>query len=120
MTTSAHPPSSPADPHRSPLAAVLAAFQGGAASVAEVRLRTGLDHDVVDAAVEHLVRMGRLERSAVDLGCVGDGCDSCPASGVGAGCDTAGRHRRGRRSGEAVAADEVVTSRRLSGLHLRS
>lgn len=110
----------PADPHRSPLAAVLAAFQGGAASVAEVRLRTGLDGEVVDAAVEHLIRIGRLERSAVDLGCAGDGCDNCPASGAGASCGTAGHHGRGHRSGAVSEADEVVSSRRLSGLHLRT
>ncbi|MBK7723300.1 MAG: hypothetical protein IPI32_14045 [Austwickia sp.] len=76
----------PADPHRSPLAAVLAAFEDGAVSTAEVRLRTGLDEQVVAAALEHLIRMGRLQRAVVDLGCTDQGCESCPASGAGASC----------------------------------
>lgn len=128
MTASDQAPRPPADPHRSPLAAVLAAFSAGAVSTAEVRLRTGLDREVVDAAVEHLIRMGRLERSAVDLGCAREGCDTCPAGGAGATCGTAGHHgrghgsghRQGDASGHADPGEEIAAGRRLSGLHLRT
>lgn len=108
------------DPHHGPLAAVLAAFSGGAASTAEVRRLTRLDDDVVAAAVEHLIRMGRLERSAVDLGCAPEGCDGCPASGAGANCGTAGHADRHAHDGGTRDRGDEVGSRRLSGLHLRA
>ncbi len=111
----AHPERA-ADPHRSPLAAVLAAFAGGAVSTAEVRLRTGLDDEVVAAAVEHLIRMGRLERSVVDLGCAADSCESCPAGRHGSGCEAA--CLPGGPDADA-AGHEMANHRRLSGLHLR-
>ena len=42
-----------------PLAAVLNAFGSGACSLAEIESATALDHDVVTAAVDHLVRASR-------------------------------------------------------------
>jgi FeoC-like transcriptional regulator len=70
-----------------PLRAVLEALQGGAHSRAELAGRTGLRPDTVDAALEHLVRMGRLEVGELSTGCPSGGCGSCP-SGVddGPGC----------------------------------
>lgn len=122
----------PQDSQRSPLAAVLAAFQDGAVSTAEVRLRTGLDEQVVAAAVDHLVRMGRLERAVVDLGCSSDQCGNCPGAACGSGChhDASSGHEATKADGQRPGGTsydghdpdrdpEVLHSRRLSGLHLR-
>lgn len=75
----------------SPLRSVLAAFAGGAHSRADVARASGLRADVVDAAIEQLVRMGRLEAKELSMGCPGGGCGSC-ATGIGdvPGCGAAG------------------------------
>ncbi|HEX2905064.1 MAG TPA: hypothetical protein VHO01_16545 [Jatrophihabitans sp.] len=65
-----------------PLRSVLTAFEGGARSRAEVGQATGLTADVVDAAITHLVRIGRLEARELATGCPSGGCGSC-ASGAG-------------------------------------
>lgn len=87
----------------SPLRSVLAAFADGARSRAEVCARTGLRRDVVDAAVERLVRMDRLVASELAVGCPDGGCGSC-ASGAGdaPGCGAAGPS--GRRTGPVLVA----------------
>lgn len=74
-----------------PLRAVLAAFDTGAGTLHEVAVRTGLDPDVVRAAVDHLVRTGHLAAQQLAVGCPSGGCSSC-ASGVDAapGCGAAG------------------------------
>ncbi len=76
---------------RSPLRAVLDAFTTGARSRHDVVTSTGLSRDVVDAAVEHLVRSGRLTATELSVGCPDGGCGSC-ASGHGdaPGCGAAG------------------------------
>jgi len=76
----------------SPLSAVLGAFTAGARSRAELARNTGLRPDVVDAAIEHLVRMGRLEAKELAGGCPTGGCGSC-ASGVddAPGCGASAR-----------------------------
>lgn len=75
----------------SPLSAVLGAFSDGAGSLSEVSRRTGLDRDVVDAAVEHLVRMGRLQAGTLSTGCPDGGCGSCASGDDGsAGCGSSG------------------------------
>ncbi|MGN6330080.1 MAG: FeoC-like transcriptional regulator [Motilibacteraceae bacterium] len=77
---------------RGPLRAVLDAFDAGAASLADVAHRTGLDRDVVDAAVDHLVRLGRLSAQQLAVGCPPSGCGGC-ASGTAdgaAGCGADG------------------------------
>ena len=63
-----------------PLRTVLDAFDAGARSRAQVIERTGLPRDTVDAAVDHLVRAGRLEAKVLTSGCPTGGCGSC-ASG---------------------------------------
>jgi hypothetical protein len=70
---------------------VLDAFRSGARSRTALCQATGLSSDVVDAAIEHLVRMGRLEARQLSTGCPGGGCGTC-ASGVdGApGCGASG------------------------------
>lgn len=78
-----------------PLGQVLAALDAGAHSLAEVSGRTGLSRDVVDASVDHLVRVGRLEARTLTTGCPDAGCGSC-ASGCtdgSAGCGAAGPGR---------------------------
>lgn len=71
----------------SPLRAVLAAFDSGAGSRADLVRVTGLRADVVDAAVEHLLRMGRLSADPLTTGCPDGGCGTCPSgSGGKPGC----------------------------------
>lgn len=65
-----------------PLRQVLAAFEGGAASLAEVQRVTGLTPDVLDASVAHLVRLGRLEARELSLGCPSSGCGGCASATV--------------------------------------
>ncbi|RBY82058.1 hypothetical protein DQ238_05480 [Geodermatophilus sp. TF02-6] len=89
-----------------PLRSVLTAFESGARSRTEVCARTGLRRDVVDAAVEHLLRMGRLDARELTVGCPDGGCGSC-ASGVGdrPGCGAAGPSAR--RSGPVLVSLSV-------------
>lgn len=61
----------------SPLRAVLDSFASGCGTVPEISLRTGLPRDVVDAAVEQLVRVGRVTARELQLGCPTGGCGSC-------------------------------------------
>lgn len=75
-----------------PLHAVLAAFDEGATSLADIARRTALSPDVVRAAVDHLVRTGRLEAKHMAQGCPSGGCGTC-ASGTSdgrAGCGSEG------------------------------
>ena len=71
----------------SPLRAVLAELDAGAPTLDEVARRTGLDRDVVAAAVEQLVRLRRVTASALSTSCPDGGCGPCPA---GSGCDARG------------------------------
>jgi hypothetical protein len=90
----------------SPLRSVLGAFEDGARSRAEVGIRTGLRRDVVDAAIEHLLRIGRLDARELTAGCPDGGCGTC-ASGVGEapGCGAAGPSAR--RSGPVLVTLSV-------------
>ena len=82
-----------------PLTAVLQAFAEGASSLDEISLRTALARDVVQASVEHLTRMGRIEAKELSMGCPSGGCGGC-ASGhadgsSGCGADGPSVDRRG-------------------------
>jgi ferredoxin len=89
---------------------VLAAFDDGARSLDEVGERTGLTRTVVRAAVEHLVRAGRLETRELTIGCPSGGCGTC-ASALGDGTPGCGADGPGRRRpGPAL----VTISRRTS------
>lgn len=71
----------------SPLRAVLGAFEAGAGSRADIARVTGLRSDVVDAAVEHLVRLGKVRAEELSTGCPSGGCGSCGLGVDGApGC----------------------------------
>lgn len=80
-----------------PLTAVLAAFEAGASSLAEVGERAGLPRDVVSASVDHLVRTGRLASRELAMGCPSSGCGGCAsgtldgAPGCGASAPEPGR-----------------------------
>ncbi len=87
----------------SPLTAVLHAFEAGCGTLDEVARSSSLDRDVVGAAVEHLVRLGRLNAGVLAVGCPDGGCGSC-ATGVGdaPGCGSAGPSAT--RSGPVLVA----------------
>jgi hypothetical protein len=89
-----------------PLRSVLTAFESGARSRGEVCDRTGLRRDIVDAAIGHLLRMGRLDAHELAVGCPDGGCGSC-ASGAGdaPGCGAPGPSTR--RSGPVLVALSV-------------
>lgn len=60
-----------------PVTMVLDALQQGAGSVTEVSRRTGLRIDVVRAAADQLVRMGRAQECPLAVGCPPGGCGDC-------------------------------------------
>lgn len=83
---------------RGPLRAVLTEMTRGARSLDAVAESTGLSQDVVAAAVDHLVRLGRV--SANDL--AGSGCATSGACG---GC--ALRSGCGVKAGSGLVAFTV-------------
>jgi hypothetical protein len=90
----------------SPLRSVLSALEDGASSRTAVSDRTGLRRDVVDAAIEHLLRMGRLDARELTTGCPDGGCGSCASgSGTRPGCGAAGPSAR--RSGPVLVSLQV-------------
>jgi hypothetical protein len=65
------------------LRAVLAELTAGTSTLDEVSRRTGLGRDVVQAAVQHLVRLGRVTAQTLSMTCADAGCGGCPASSCG-------------------------------------
>lgn len=63
-----------------PLSTVLAEMQAGTPTVAEIVRRSGLDDSVVRAAVDHLVRSGRVESRELSMGCPASGCGGCASA----------------------------------------
>jgi hypothetical protein len=63
-----------------PLSTVLAQMQAGAPTVAEIVRRSGLEDSVVRAAVDHLVRSGRVESRELSMGCPASGCGGCASA----------------------------------------
>lgn len=103
---------SPADAAvHSPLRAVLAAFESGCATLTEVAEHARLDRDLVDAAVDHLVRTGRLVAGTLSAGCPSAGCGGC-ASGTGGepGCGAAAASSE--RSGPVLVTLSLAPPRR--------
>lgn len=70
---------------------VLAALATGVTSRAELTRATGLDDDLVDGVLDHLVRTGLLEAQQLGGGCPDNGCGGCPSSRTdgSAGCGSA-------------------------------
>jgi hypothetical protein len=67
---------------------VLDAARRGTASRADLAARTGLPPDVVDAAVDHLIRTGALHAETLGSACPAGGCAGCGAP-TGHGCGDA-------------------------------
>lgn len=80
-----------------PLSLVLAELAAGAPTVAELARHSGLAESVVRAAVDHLVRAGRVEAKEFSIGCPPSGCGGC-ASASADGCHAAASVA-GRRPG---------------------
>ncbi|WP_409484962.1 FeoC-like transcriptional regulator [Arsenicicoccus dermatophilus] len=91
--------STPASANPGPLRQVLVALESGAGSLDQVARSTGLPRSSVDAAVDHLVRMGRLDARELASGCPDGGCGSCASGTVdgvsGCGSDAPSRRRSG-------------------------
>jgi hypothetical protein len=83
-----------------PLSTVLAELEAGTPTITEMVRRSGLDESVLRAAVDHLVRSGRVESKELSMGCPESGCGGCAsASDSGApGCGL-GAPVPGRRAG---------------------
>ncbi|MGB7962518.1 MAG: FeoC-like transcriptional regulator [Propionicimonas sp.] len=64
-----------------PLSIVLNQVEAGISSIAEMSRRTGLSPDVLRAAMDHLVRTGRVTTQALALGCPPQGCGGCAVKG---------------------------------------
>jgi hypothetical protein len=64
---------------------VLAEIDRGAATLTEVARGTGLDRQVVEAALDRLVAAGYLDAQAMLMGCPPSGCGDCSSS-----CDVGG------------------------------
>ncbi|WP_296137166.1 FeoC-like transcriptional regulator [uncultured Tessaracoccus sp.] len=75
-----------------PLSRVADAIADGAVSRAQIAERTGLQAGVVDAALEHLERLGRFTVEQLAGGCPDGGCGACPSGTRDgrAGCGAAG------------------------------
>lgn len=87
-------------PSKGPLSMVLAEVEAGTPTVAEMARHSGLAKSVVRAAVEHLVRAGRIESRELSIGCPPSGCGGC-ASATGDGAEGCGKPAPvpGRRPG---------------------
>ena len=61
------------------------AVESGATTRGAIAARTGLDPDVVDGAVDHLLRLGRIATPTLRTSCPEGGCAGC-GSVTGSGC----------------------------------
>jgi hypothetical protein len=66
-----------------PVSLVLDASRRGATTRSQLAARTGLDPLVVDASVDHLLRLGLLASPVLQSGCAAGGCHGCA---VAQGC----------------------------------
>ncbi len=88
-----------------PLSTVLAELAAGTPTVAEMVRRSGLDESVLRAAIDHLVREGRVDARELSMGCPDSGCGGC-ASATAAGTPGCGLAAPvpGRRAGLVTLA----------------
>ena len=66
-----------------PLHLVLEEISAGTPTLAAIASRTGLSDNVVRAAIDHLVRAGRITSTELSLGCPAGGCGGCQPAGSG-------------------------------------
>ena len=83
-----------------PLSTVLAELAAGTPTITEMVRRSGLSEAMVRAAVDHLVRTGRVDSRELSMGCPESGCGGC-ASASAAGTPGCGLSAPvpGRRAG---------------------
>ncbi|MGV8909522.1 MAG: hypothetical protein ACOH1Y_11110 [Propionicimonas sp.] len=80
-----------------PLSTVLAELEAGTPTIAEMVRSSGLTESVLRAAVDHLVRSGRVESRELSMGCSESGCGGCASAsddgtpGCGLGAPVPGR-----------------------------
>lgn len=72
---------SPAGPAAGPLSAVLAEVSAGTPTVVEMSRHTGLAEGLIRAALDHLIRTGRLGSHELPIGCPSTGCGGCSSAG---------------------------------------
>jgi len=78
-----------------PLSMILAAFDTGVRSVADISRTTGLNRDVVEAGIDHLISTGRLTAKPLASGCAEGACGGCALFSAGcAGCGPAASRAR--------------------------
>ena len=65
---------------RGPLSLVLDEMAVGAPTVAQMARNLALDEQVVRAAVDHLVRSGRVSARELSMGCPASGCGGCASA----------------------------------------
>jgi len=63
-----------------PLSAVLSELEAGTPTLAEIVRRSGLEESMVRAAVDHLVRSGRVQSRELSMGCPASGCGGCASA----------------------------------------
>lgn len=68
-----------------PLSMVLAEIEAGTPTLGEMARHSGLGEDVVRAAVDHLIRAGRIDSRELAIGCPPSGCSGCAVADDG-GC----------------------------------
>ena len=80
-----------------PLSSVLAELEAGTPTIAEMVRRSGLEESVLRAALDHLVRSGRVQSRELSMGCPDSGCGGCASAsdagtpGCGLGAPVPGR-----------------------------
>lgn len=72
-----------------PLRRVLEAVGAGVTTRPGIAARTGLDADVVDGAVAHLLHIGRIRTPSLRTACPTGGCAGC-GTATGSGCAPSG------------------------------
>ena len=82
-----------------PLSTVLAELEAGTPTIAEMVRRSGLAESVLRAAVDHLVRSGRVQSKELSMGCPESGCGGCASASDGANGCGLGTPVPGRRAG---------------------
>ncbi len=82
-----------------PLSVVLHEMESGTATVADMAKHSGLAESVVRAAVDHLVRAGRIDSRELSMGCPPSGCGGCASASPDGGCERPSTPIAGRRPG---------------------
>lgn len=89
-----------------PVTAVLAAVEAGTPCLQQVARATGLPDDVVRAATDHLMRLGRLRAEVLNPACPPEGCGGCTLRT--AACRTTTPDATGSRPGRVLALSVVA------------